>query len=548
MVSSMKEQKMEMTEKIGEEKINEEAEIQKKQISENLSENNEMPEPEEMTEETEPSDEMENPAEESEENSEQADAEGEAAQPARTKQAETKAGENKMGTMPMGKLLVSMSLPMVISMLVQAMYNIVDSIFVSHFDPDALTAVSTAFPLQNLMIGITSGLGVGFNALISKALGEKNQGRANEAARQGIFLEVIGYMIFLLVGIFGVRPFMESQTSDVQIVQYGVEYSSIICIFAFGVFAQMTFERLLQSTGRTFFTMITQATGAIINIILDPILIFGYFGMPRMGAAGAAIATVFGQCVAAVMAILFNIKKNADLQLSFKGFKPVKSIIFNILGIGVPSVIMVAIGSLMTYLLNKILFSFTSIAVNVFGVYFKVQSIAFMPVFGMNNGMIPIVAYNYGARKADRMMQAMKYTLIVAICMMLFCLALMQMIPGPILKIFDADQEMLSIGIPALRTLSLSFIFAGFCIIASGIFQALGRGVNSMIVSFARQLVVLLPVAYLLARLTKDVRYVWFAFPIAEIASVVVSLILFSRLYKTTIKPLKNSLDTVKQA
>lgn len=459
--------------------------------------------------------------------------------------AENKAADNKMGTMPMGKLLISMSLPMVISMLVQAMYNIVDSIFVSHFDANALTAVSTAFPIQNLMIGVTSGIGVGFNALISKALGEKNQKRANEAARQGIFLEIIGYLIFLLIGLFAVRPFMESQTPDTQIIQYGVEYTSIVCIFSFGIFGQMTFERLLQSTGRTFFTMITQATGAIINIILDPILIFGLFGMPRMGAAGAAVATVFGQCVAAVMAIIFNKKKNSDLQLTFKAFKPVKSIIFNILGIGVPSVIMVAIGSVMNYFLNKILFSFTSIAVNVFGVFFKVQSIAFMPVFGMNNGMIPIVAYNYGARKADRMMQAMKYTLIAACCTLLVCLAVMQIVPGPILKIFDADQEMLDIGIPALRTLSLSFVFAGFCIIASGVFQALGKGVNSMIVSFARQLIALLPAAYLLAKLTEDVRYVWFAFPIAEIMSVAVSLILFIRLYKTIIKPLNNPLDKV---
>jgi putative MATE family efflux protein len=446
--------------------------------------------------------------------------------------------ENKMGTMPMGKLLVSMSLPMVISMLVQAMYNIVDSVFVSYYDQDALTAVSTAFPIQNLMIGVASGLGVGFNALISKALGEKDRKKANESARQGIFLEVIGYIIFLLVGIFGARLFMESQTSDKQIVEYGVSYCSIICIFAFGVFTQMTFERLLQSTGRTIYTMITQATGAIINIILDPILIFGYFGLPRMGAAGAAIATVIGQCIAGTMALIFNIKKNDDLQISFKGFKPVKSIILRILGIGVPSVIMVAVGSVMTYLFNKILYSFSSVAVAVFGIYYKVQSMALMPVFGMNNGMVPIVAYNYGARKPERMMKAVLYTIMAAVAVMLFCLCIMQLFPEQILRIFDAKDDMMAIGKPALRIMSLAFIFAGFGIISSGLFQSLGKGVYSMIVSFCRQLIVLIPVAYALAKITNEVRYVWYAFPIAEVASVIVSLVLFARVYKTIIKPL----------
>lgn len=451
--------------------------------------------------------------------------------------------ENKMGIMPIGKLLVSMSLPMVVSMLVQAMYNIVDSFFVSHYDADALTAVSTVFPIQNLMIGVTSGLGVGFNALISKALGEKNQNRANEVARQGIFLEFIGYIVFLLVGIFGARLFMTSQTTDTNIITYGVEYTSLICICAFGTFAQMTFERLLQSTGRTFFTMITQATGAVINIILDPILIFGYFGMPKMGVSGAALATVIGQCVAAIIAFIFNLKKNKDLQLSFRRFKPDKAIILRILGIGVPSVIMVAVGSVMTYCFNKILFAFTTVAVGVFGIYFKVQSFAYMPVFGMDNGMIPIVAYNYGARKPDRMLKAVKYTMLVAVGMMLFCLAIMQSIPKTILKVFDANQEMLDIGIPAFRVLSIAFIFAGFSIIFSGLFQALGKGVYSMLVSFARQLIVLLPVAYLLAKITENVRYVWFAFPIAEAAAVILSFVLFHIVDRTIIKPLKKESD-----
>ncbi len=450
--------------------------------------------------------------------------------------------ENKMGTMPVGKLLISMSLPMIISMLVQALYNVVDSVFVSYFDTDGLTAVSTAFPLQNLMIGVASGLGVGFNALISKALGEKKQKEANEVARQGIFLELVGYLIFLIIGIFFVDAFMHSQTDDRQIIDYGISYASVCCIFSFGMFAQMTFERMLQSTGRTLYSMITQAVGAIINIILDPILIFGYLGMPRMGVTGAAVATVIGQCIAAVLAILFNIKKNDDIHITLKGFKPIGLIVYRILGIGVPSVIMVAIGSLMTYFLNKILFSFTSLAVAVFGCYFKIQSMAYMPVFGLNNGMIPIVAYNYGANKPDRMMKTLKYSVMIAVGIMLFCLIIMQIMPGTILKLFDADDNMLSLGIPALQIMSTAFIFAGFSIVCSGVFQALGKGIYSMILSIARQILVLLPVAYVFAKLTNDVNYVWLAFPIAEVVSLFVSIALLIHINKKIIRPMKKGI------
>lgn len=453
------------------------------------------------------------------------------------------ANENKMGTMPMGKLLISVSLPMVISMLVQAMYNVVDSVFVSHYDPNALTAVSTIFPIQNLMIGVTSGLGVGFNALISKSLGEKNQKKANEAARQGIFLEIIGFVIFFFVGLFCMDAFMKSQTDVSSIIKYGVEYGRICCIFSFGVFAQMTFERMLQSTGRTLYTMKTQALGAIINIILDPILIFGYLGMPEMGAAGAAAATVIGQCIAAVFAIYYNIRKNPDIQLSFRGFKPEGGIIGKILAIAIPSIAMVAVGSVMTYGFNKILFTFTPVAVSVFGIYYKVQSMAFMPVFGLNNGMIPIVSYNYGARKPDRMTCAVKYTMIAAVALMIACLAAMQLIPEAILKIFDAKEDMMAIGVPALRTMSISFLFAGICIVCSGMFQALGKGVYSLIVSLARQLIVLLPVAYALAKITQNLELVWWSFPIAEIMSVFVSLIMALQIRKKIIEPLKQSVQ-----
>lgn len=457
------------------------------------------------------------------------------------------AGENKMGTMPMGKLLISVSLPMVISMLVQALYNVVDSVFVSHFDQDALTAVSTIFPLQNLMIGVTSGLGVGFNALISKSLGEKNQKKANDAARQGIFLELIGFAIFLLIGLFEIDAFMKSQTDVAKIIDYGVDYGRICCICSFGIFAQMTFERMLQSTGRTLYTMKTQALGAVINIILDPIMIFGYFGLPAMGAAGAAIATVIGQCIAASLAIYYNLKKNPDIQLSFKSFRPEGDVIGRILSIAVPSIAMVAVGSVMTYGFNRILFTFTPIAVSVFGIFYKVQSMAFMPVFGLNNGMIPIVSYNYGAKQPDRMLKAVKYTMMAAICFMLLCLTAMQVIPGLILKVFDAQEDMMAIGIPALRTMSISFLFAGICIVCSGMFQALGKGVYSLIVSLARQLIVLLPVAYAFAKLTHNLKLVWLSFPIAEVVSVILSVFMALQTKKKIIDPLKNSVKVVQE-
>lgn len=447
--------------------------------------------------------------------------------------------ENKMGVMSEGKLLISMSLPMIVSMLFQALYNVVDSVFVSRYSMDGLTAVSTAFPIQNLMIGVFSGLGVGFNAFISKALGEKKFDRANEVARQGIFLEAIGYIIFLVIGLFFAGTFMRSQTSDAQVIKYGTEYLEVCCCCAFGIAFQMTFERLLQSTGRTMYSMITQILGAVINLILDPIMIFGYFGCPSMGVKGAAIATVCGQCIAGTLAMIFNIKKNPDLHITLKKFRPHGEIIGKILGVGVPSIVMVAIGSVMNYFLNLILYSFSKLAVAVFGAYFKVQSMAFMPVFGLNNGMIPIISYNYGAKKPSRMIKTMKLGVLVACCIMIFCLVLMQLFPGQVLKIFDATDDMLSMGIPAVRIMSTAFIFAGFSVTCSGMFQAVGKGVYSMIVSMARQLFVILPVAYFLSKAMNSVNGVWLAFPIAEVCSVVVSAILLGQVYKKIIKPLK---------
>ena len=442
--------------------------------------------------------------------------------------------ENKMGIMPVNKLLVSMSLPMMISMLVQALYNVVDSIFVSRINENALTAVSLAFPLQSLMISLGTGTGVGINALLSKSLGEKDIKKANKVAMNGILLAVVNYFIFLIIGLVAVKPFYASQTTDTQILEYGYQYLTVVCCCSFGMYGQFIFERLLQSTGKTVYTMITQSTGAVINIILDPILIFGYFGLPKMGVMGAAVATVIGQIIAAVLAFFINQKKNTEISLEFKGLQPDKKVIGQIYAVGIPSIIMQAIGSVMTYGMNRILMVFTSTAAAVFGVYFKLQSFIFMPIFGLNNGMVPIIAYNYGAGKRDRLIKTMKLSIIYAVSIMLIGVLVFQLFPAKLFALFEASETMLAIGIPALRTISLSFLLAGFCIICGSVFQALGNGVYSMIVSIARQLVVLLPAAYLLSRLG-NVNYVWWAFPIAEIVSLVMSLFFLMMINKKII-------------
>jgi len=385
--------------------------------------------------------------------------------------------ENKMGVMPIPKLLISMSLPMIASMLVQALYNIVDSMFVAQLNEHALTAVSLAFPVQNLMIAVAAGTGVGINALLSRSLGEKQYDTANRIARNGILLGVLSSLVFAIAGIFGSRIFFAMQTTDTQIIEYGTQYMSVITIASIGIFMQITFERLMQSTGKTIFNMITQGLGAIINIILDPILIFGWFGLPKMGVTGAAVATVIGQIVAAILGIFFNWKYNKEIHVSFKGFKPCGKTIGNIYKIGVPSIIMQSIGSLTTFGMNNILLMFSSTAATVFGVYFKLQSFIFMPVFGLTNGMIPIVAYNYGARNKKRIYQTMKLSAVIAVGIMLIGVAIFQTVPATLLGLFEASDNMLAIGVPALRTISLSFIFAGFCIISSSVFQALGNGV-----------------------------------------------------------------------
>ncbi|MDY2737832.1 MATE family efflux transporter, partial [Intestinibacter sp.] len=356
-------------------------------------------------------------------------------------------------------------------------------------------------------------------------------------ALHGIFLEFVNYLIFLCIGIFAVHKFMESQTDITEIVNYGTTYLRIVCICSFGIYTQMSFERLLQSTGKTILSMTTQLTGAVINIILDPILIFGLLGAPKLGIAGAAIATVIGQIVAGVFALVLNIKKNKEIHLHLNGFKLEKKYLGRILYVGIPSVLMVAIGSVMTYGMNIILMTFSSTAVAVFGAYFKLQSFVFMPIFGLNNGMVPIVAFNLGARNKERLVKTVKLSVCYAVGIMFVGLVILQTMPGTLLGFFNASEQMLAIGIPALRTISLSFVFAGFCVIASSTFQALGNGVLSMLLSFARQLLVLLPAAYFLSKLG-NVNLVWWSFPIAEIMSVVVSIIFLKYLYNKVVKDL----------
>ena len=446
--------------------------------------------------------------------------------------------ENRMGTEPINKLLFSMAIPMMLSMMVQALYNVVDSIFVAKLSEDALTAVSLGFPMQNLLIAFATGLGVGINALLSRSLGEKNQRMVDQSARQGFFLEMCAAVLFMLIGILGAAPFIGSQSDSAAIVADGITYVRIcigICPFCF---MAIYFERLLQATGKTKLSMAAQMTGAIINIIMDPILIFGLLGFPALGVAGAAIATVFGQFCGAMTAMTLHLKYNKEIHLTLRGFRPNGHVIRSILGVGVPSIIMASIGSVMTYSMNRILNGFTSTAVAVFGIYFKLQSFIFMPVFGLNNAIVPIIAYNYGARRPDRMKKTIKLACAVAVAIMFCGFLLMQFIPHVFLGFFDASAEMLEIGVPALRTISISFLAAGACIILGSSFQALGKGIYSMFVSIARQLVVLIPAAFLLSR-TGVLRAVWWAFPIAEIMGVICTVSFFLHLYKTIIKPLE---------
>lgn len=445
--------------------------------------------------------------------------------------------ENKMGVMPVGKLLVNMALPMIISMLVQAFYNIVDSVYVSQVSESAVTALSLAFPVQNMQIGFAVGVGVGVNALLSQSLGRKDQESVNWAAGQGVFLALVATALFMLFGFFGVRPYYTMQSTVAETVEGGIAYTSICCIFTVGIFIQVLCERLLQATGRAMQTMILQGTGAIINIILDPVFIHGWWGMPRMGVAGAAVATVIGQCTGAVLGIYLNLRHNPEVQLHVKFMKPNWKVIAPILEVGIPSVVMNGIGSVMNFGMNQILQGFNEVATGVFGIYYKLQSLFFMPLFGINNATISILAYNYGARKPKRIVHTLKLATAVAVCIMLVGLAVFQLFPQALLGIFNPTEEFLAIGVKALRILCLPFPVAAICISLGASFQALGKGSYSTIVSLCRQLIVLLPAAYLLS-LTGSVDNVWWSFPIAEVMSALVTGLLFAKLYRQKVRPL----------
>ncbi len=457
--------------------------------------------------------------------------------------------ENKMGTMPVNKLLLSMSLPMVISMLVMAFYNIVDSYFVSQIQSDvisskeALSAVSLAFPLQSLMIAVAVGTGVGVNALLSKSLGEKNMKNVKLVANNGIFLAVVSMFVFVIVGLLFTENFMLLQTENITVVNAGSDYLKICCICSIGLFLQVMSDRLLMSTGKTIYTMITQAIGAIVNIVLDPCFIFGLGFFPKLGVSGAGVATVIGQIVGATVGLIMNVKMNKEIQLSLKGFKPNAEIIGKVYAIGIPSIIVQAIGSVMTFCINRILLPFGDTAQAVFGVYFKIQSIVYMPVFGLNNGMVPIISYNYGAMKRKRMVKTIKLGCIYAFAIMLLGLAIMQIFPEQILNIFSdgsSASSLTEVGVPALKTISLSFIFAGISVVFTSTFQALGNAVLSMIISIARQLGILIPAAYLLAK-TNVLENVWYAFPLAEIVAFIVSVAFMIYVNKKVIRNIKDN-------
>jgi len=442
-----------------------------------------------------------------------------------------------MGVMPIGKLLMNMALPMIISMLVQALYNVVDSIYVSRISESAVTALSLAFPVQNMQIGFAVGIGVGINSLLSKSLGEKNQEAVNRTAGNGMVLMLIVTVVFMLFGAFGVRPYYEMQSTVTETVEGGIAYTRICCLFVLGSFMQILSERLLQSTGRTVLSMITQGVGAIVNIILDPIFIFGWFGLPAMGVAGAAIATVIGQWIGALVGLYFNEKYNPEVQFGRRYARLDKSTVGGILTVGVPSIIMNGIGSVMNFGMNQILQGFTETATSVFGIYFKLQSFFFMPLFGLNGATISIIAYNYGARKPDRILKTLKLSAISALALMAAGLLVFQFAPQTLLGMFNPSDTFLQIGIAALRTISWSFPVAAVCIILGASFQALGNGIYSTITSLCRQMIVLLPVAYLMS-LTGNVNNVWLAYPIAEVVSGCVTMFFFLRIYRQKIKPL----------
>lgn len=454
------------------------------------------------------------------------------------------AGENKMGVMPVSRLIITMSLPAMLSMLVQALYSLVDSMYVSRISENAFAALSMAYPAQHLMIAVMVGTGVGINALLSRSLGEKNQERADRAAGTGMFLAVVNSVLFAVLGILLSRFYFETQTDIGEITELGTEYLRIVTVCSFGMAAQVTFERLLQSTGKMFLSMITQSLGAVLNMILDPILIFGWFGLPAMGVRGAAIATVISQCTAAVLALIFNIAMNRDIKLKIREIRPRAEIIRRILAVGIPTAVMMSIGSAMIYGLNRILITFTPAAIAVFGAYFRLEHFVFMPVFGLTTSLVPIIAYNYGAGRKSRVLQAIKLSILYATAVMIIGFTPFQVIPAQLLWLFNPSAAMLEIGVPAFRIISISFIFAGFCVVSGSVFHALGSGLPGMLESLARQLIVLLPLAYVLSA-RGGLGAVWWAYPLAEIVSVVISIGFMRYFYIKRIKPLPDDAPAI---
>lgn len=445
--------------------------------------------------------------------------------------------ENKMGHVPVKQLVLTMALPMMISMLIQSLYNIVDSVFVAQVSEEALTAVSLAFPIQNLMVALQTGTGVGVSALLSRSLGEGDNKRASTTANNSVLLGLFHFVLFLLFGLFLVRPFFAAQTSDALILSEGITYLSIICTLSIGQFMQVTYERLMQSTGKTIYTMVTQGIGAIANLILDPIFIFGWFGVPAMGVAGAALATVLGQIIAAVLALILNAKKNNDLTMEYRSFRPNWTIIRDIYAVGIPSSLMIAISSVTMFLMNLILMTFSATITAVYGIYFKLQSFVFMPVFGLTNGMIPILSYNYGAKNKQRLIDTIKICIVYATIIMIIGLAFFQLTPTMLLGFFNASEEMMHYGVPALRIISINFIFAGYSIIASSVYQAFGKGILSFGESVIRQVAVLIPFAYYFS-LSGDANRIWWSYPIAEFASAVYCTWFLYKVWLHIIKPI----------
>ncbi|MCR4715823.1 MAG: MATE family efflux transporter [Lachnospiraceae bacterium] len=452
--------------------------------------------------------------------------------------------ENKMGVMKINKLIIDMSLPLMISMLVQAMYNIVDSFFVAKISEDALTAVSLAFPVQQVMIALGTGTGVGVNAVLSKSLGEKKFERANQVARTYVVITFLTFLAVCVFGIFGVRPFFEAQKNSTisdAAINYGIEYLTIICTMSIGLFYQIGMERLMQSTGKTIYNMYTQLIGAVINIILDPIMIFGLLGFPRMEMMGAAVATVTAQWIAACCGVFFNVKFNKEINLNMKGFKMEMKIVKRIYKVGLPSIIMGSIGSVMVLGFNRILSVYQS-AVAVFGVYFKVQSFVFMPVFGMNNGLIPITAYNYGARKPDRIKETMKWGMIYAMTIMVVGTIFFEIFPKQIMGIFAESKNTVAIGALALRIISIHFPLAALSIIKMSMLQALGEGFRSMMVSITRQLFAILPLAFIFSKIG-GLDMVWWSFPLAEIVGFGMVTIFLRKTFNEKVYPLYETAD-----